>query len=211
MNLGFNIMHDHGKDLCFVGDTYHNEILCRYFGRVRSVVKMRLEQVLQQSPQWIDQHQFFCAVSNVSFSIKVADAIAGIGGDFFSVYSDSAMIGDNVQIGKNTLINHFNVIYNDNSIGSHCTLANYISVSHDVNIGDYGHVSSYTYLCFCDIEPGCYLGLRSSVFGYPDNRIRIPQFTNLLADSRLMQSLPESGTFQGRRKTDTRSSLELHL
>lgn len=211
MNLGFDILYDSGKDLCFVGDTYHNEILARYFSATRVVQHLRFEQVLDQPDSWIDKHQFMCAVSNVKFKQSVVEVISSRGGAFFSAISKSSMIGHRVAVGKNTLINHFNSIYDDTYIGDHCTLTNFLSISHEVRINDYCHISPYTYLCFCEVKQGCYVGMRSSVFGYPESPITIPEYTNLLADSRLMKSLETSGTYSGRRMVDPKTSLELHL
>lgn len=211
MNLGFDILHDLGRDLCFVGDTYHNEILSRYFGKFRKVQHVSFEEAVNQSQQWIQQHQFMCAVSNIKFKKMVVEEISSLGGEFFSAVSTSSMIGNHVQVGKNTLINHFNTIYDDTYIGNNCTLTNFLSISHEVRIDDFCHISPYVYLCFCEVMKGCYIGMRSSVFGYPENRITISEYINMLADSRLMQSLEISGTYHGRRLTDNRNSLELHL
>lgn len=211
MHLGFDILYDTGADLCFVGNTYHNEILSRHFSKTRNTLHLRLEQVLEKPNSWINHHQFMCSVSNVGFKKLVFEKISDLGGTFFSAVSTSAMIGEQVHIGKNTLINHFNTVYDDSHIGNNCTLANFLSISHDVKINDFCHISSYSYFCFCDINEGCYVGLRSSVFGYPDKRITIPAYTNLLADSRLTESLEINGTYHSRRMTDKRNSLELHL
>lgn len=211
MNLGFDLLHDLGKDLCFVGDTYHNEMLFSYFNPRRTSVHLRLEEVLEKSNTWIEQHQFMCSVSNIGFKKLVYDKVTAIGGNFFSAVSTSSMIGHNVHIGKNTLVNHFNTIYDDTYIGNNCTLTNFITVSHEVKINDFCHIGPYTYFCFCKVNEGCFVGIRSSVFGYPENKIDMPAYTNLLADSRLMDSLEHNGTYSGRRLTDTRNSMEFHL
>jgi UDP-3-O-[3-hydroxymyristoyl] glucosamine N-acyltransferase len=132
-------------------------------------------------------------------------------GHCFSVIGNSTALGHNIQIGKSTLILNFNSIYDDAVIGDFCTVTNYVSISHNVIINDFCHVSPYGYFCFAEIGQGCYTGLRTSVFGYPQAPIKVSAYTNLLADSRVTTSIGQPGTYHGRKITDTKTSLELAL
>ena len=211
MAIEYRICHDNGKPLCFVGRTFHNSTLYRYFGTYRSCHAITVEELESQDSSWTQQYQFFCGVSNIAFKMRVKQAVDRLQSHCFSVVGDSTALGQNVQIGRGTLILNFNSIYDDAVIGDFCTVTNYISISHDVTINDFCHISPYGYFCFSEIGQGCYTGLRTSVFGYPDAPIKISAYTNLLADSRITTSIDQPGTYHGRRITDTKTSLELAL
>jgi hypothetical protein len=211
MAIEYRIYHDHGKPLCFVGRTFHNKTLHRYFSNLRACHTITVEDLEHQDSSWAQQYQFFCGVSNIAFKMRVKQAIDNVQAHCFSVIGNSTALGHNVQIGHSTLILNFNSIYDDAVIGDFCTVTNYVSISHDVTVNDFCHISPYSYFCFSEIGQGCYTGLRTSVFGYPETPIKVIAYTNLLADSRITASIDRPGTYYGRRIRDTKTSLELAL
>lgn len=209
--LSYSVLNDHGLPMVFVGRTFHNTALYRYFRERRTCHAITLEDLARQEASWAQHYQFFCAVSNIAFKMRVQQVLNRINGHCFSVVSDSTYLGQNVRIGHSTLVLNFNSIYDDAIIGDFCTVTNYVSVSHEVIINDCCHISPYSYFCFAEIGQGCYTGLRTSVFGYPDNSIEISAYTNLLADSRVTSSIDHPGTYYGRRRCNNKTSLELAL
>jgi UDP-3-O-[3-hydroxymyristoyl] glucosamine N-acyltransferase len=211
MAIEYRICHDNGKPLCFVGRTFHNSTLHRYFGAHRYCHAITVEELERQDTAWAQKYQFFCGVSNISFKMRVKQAVDRVQGHCFSVIGDTNAMGQNVQIGKGTLILNFNSIYDNTVIGDFCTITNFISISHDVTINNFCHIAHYSYFSFSEIGQGCYTGLRTSVFGYPETPIKVSAYTNLLADSRVTASIDQPGTYYGRRMSDSKTSLELAL
>lgn len=211
MNLDYKILHDADLPLVFVGRSYHNQTLYKYFEEIRTCFHMSLEQVLTMPDSWFRDHQFMCAMSNVAFKMQVANELEKRSAHFFSVMSLNSAIGHRVKIGHGTLINHFNVLYDDSIVADHTTVTNYVQISHEVTVESYCHVSPYTYLCFTKVGKGNFIGLRSGFFGYPDNKIITPDFCNFTTESRVSKSVPYMGTWSGGKLFSKDNSIELAL
>jgi len=209
--MNYRILYDLDRRLCFIGDTWHNHTQHRYWSQFRPSELVSLEHALVQSPDWWQQRQFMCAVTNVAFKKQVVDAVSFQNPAWFSVVENSSGICHNVQIGKNTLINFHNVIYDGTEIGDHVTLTNFLMLSHQVKVADMCHISPYTYLCYTTLMPGVCVGLRSSFPGKPSDPIQIAAWSNLLMDSRVTKTIDASGTFFGNRQRDTLTSLQVKI
>lgn len=202
-------MYDNGKPLVFVGRSFHNKALYKYFSSKRNCYQLSIEEVMDKPDDWINKHQFFCAVSIIEFKVLVQNQLAARNAHLFSVVSSNSEIGADVKIGRSTLINHFNTLYDDAIVGDFVTVSNYIQLGHNVIVNDACHVAPYCYASFSTIGKGNYLGLRGSFHGYPDTPIVTAEYTNFNADSRVSKSVELSGTYYGNRLTDKRNSLEL--
>lgn len=206
--MNYEILHDLGRPLCFIGDTWHNHTQHRYWSGFRPSELVSLEYAVAQASNWWSQRQFMCAVTNVAFKKQVAEAVTVHGPAWFSVIEQSTDICHDVEIGRNTLINFQNVIYDGTNIGDHVTLTNFLMLSHKVKIQDMCHVSPYSYLCFTTLLPGVCVGLRSSFPGKPDAKIEIAAWSNFLMDSRTTQSIELAGTYFGTRRQSNNTSLD---
>ena len=201
------MLHDLGRSLCFIGDTWHNRTQHDYWNNNRDCELLSLEECLNRPQQWWDKRQFMSCVSNIAFKKQVIDAVSSFSPAWFSVVNENSIIGIDVEIGYNSFINNFNVIYDGTFIGNHVTLTNFITISHDVQISDMCHVSPYSYLCFARINQGVCLAMRCTVPGKPNNHISICNWSNLLMDSRVTKSIYQTGTWYGSRKMDDQGSL----
>lgn len=56
---------------------------------------------------------------------------------FFSSFSDTALIGDNVQIGDGAVFAHYSIVTSDARIGDHFHCNIYSYVAHDCIVGDF--------------------------------------------------------------------------
>lgn len=209
--MNYLLLHSDDRPLCFIGDTFHNHALYHHFKDQRLCKMSSLEEVETQSQHWIDDHQFMCAVTNVSFKKTVADRLANKTISWFSACSDTTVLQHGVAIGRNTLINHFNVVYADAKIGDHVTISNYVQISHDVVVGDYCHISPYCYFCFTELGKGVCVGLRSSFPGKPGKTIHIDDWTNFYMESRITESVSPSGTYSGNRLINRNTSLDTKI
>ena len=207
MQLDYDILHDRGLPMVFVGDTFHNHTLYSYFRDRRPCEHISLEQAMERDDAWFQQHQIMAVVTNVSFKKTLGEALGARPVQWFSVVSTNTVLHHSVSVGVNTLINSYNVFYDDCVIGSHCTLTNYVMLSHNVVVGDMCHVGPFTYLCFAELKQGVVLGLRSSLPGKPNNVITVAPWTNIMMESRLTQSIDESGTYFGNRCVNKNTSL----
>lgn len=207
MYLEYEILHDHGLPMVFVGDTFHNHSLYNYFKNVRSCHHIRLEEAMEQDDDWFHSHQLMAIVTDVKFKKILAESLESRPVKWFSAVGKNNVLYHGIRIGVNTLINHFNVLYDDTVIGDHCTITNHLAVSHDVRIGDFCHVSPFSYLCFTTLGKGCVVGVRSSFPGKPTCPITVADWTNVLMDSRVTKSLEISATYSGNRVFDESTSL----
>jgi acetyltransferase-like isoleucine patch superfamily enzyme len=210
-HMNYKILYDHDKPLVFVGHSYHNRCLNRYFSPSRSSQLVSIEELEQQSQTWLQDHQFMCVMSNVSFRLKVKNFFKDVPADLFSVVSADSVLGHNVTIGRSTLINHKNVLYDDAKVGDFSCITNFVMISHEVIIGDLCHIAPYGYFSFCSIGHGNFVGINNQFFGYPETKILTPAWCNFYANGRLTESVASSGTWAGRKLVDDRTSLELAL
>ena len=206
------ILHDLGRPLCFVGDTYYNNTLRDYFQKNNRVcVQFRVEDIENFPQDWFDQYQFMCSVSTIEFKYFVVDRLAHRKVDYFSVVGDYNVLLGDVTIGKNTFINCFNFFQPDVVVGDHCTITTHTAISHHANINSFSHVSAYCMVNHAVLEQGCCVGLRSSILGKPDQLTVIPAYTNVMAGSVITRSLPIAGTYYNKRKMSDLTSLTYEL
>jgi len=201
------LLHDLGRPLCFVGDTYYNQLLFDQFKKIRLCVQFRIEDIESHDQAWFDQYQFMCSVSNVQFKHMVADRLAHRNIEYFSVVGDYNVFSGSQTIGKNTFINCFNFFQPNVIIGDHCTITTHTAISHHANINSFSHISAYCMINHAVLEQGCCIGVRSTVLGKPDQLTVIPPHTNVMAGSVITKSLPMSGTYYNKRKVSDQTSL----
>jgi len=211
MQLDYDILHDRGLPMVFVGDTFHNHTLYSHFRDRRSCEHISLEQAMERDDAWFGRPQIMAVVTNVSFKKTLAEALGSRPVQWFSVVSTNTVLHHSVRVGENTLINSYNVFYDDCVIGDHCTITNYVMLSHEVTVGDMCHISPFTYLCFTDLGQGTVVGIRASFPGKPQTPISVCDWTNVLMDSRITQSIIEPGTYYGNRRSDEKTSLEAKI
>jgi len=205
--MKYQVLHDQGLIMCFVGNTFHNHTLYEYFKQQRPCEQITVEDATSKSPAWFDQRQIMCAVTNIGFKKQVIDQLTPQAPNWFSVLADNSHIGHGVSIGHNTFVNNFNVVFDDAVIGNHCTITNYTQLSHAVVVGDFSHVGPYSYLSFTNLGPGSCLGLRSSFTGKPNNAIDTADWCNFMIGSVVTKSIASSGTYMGNRRISSNTSL----
>ena len=210
-NLDYGVLNDRCLPITFIGNTFHNQTLFKYFKSTRSVEQVSLEHTLAQDASWFSNRQFMCAVTNVSFKKLVADSLADRSVHWISVVSNKSVVSHDVKIGDNVFINHFSVLYDDTIVGNHCTIGNYVMTSHNVIIGSFSHISPYAYLCYASLGQGSCVGLRSTFTAKKTSPLHTADWCNFTLDSRITSLIENSGTYCSQRLIDPRNSLELHI
>ena len=206
-----HLLHDLGRTLCFVGDTYYNQTLFDHFQKQRDCILVRVENIETCSQEWFDQHQFMCSVSNVAFKYFVTERLKHRDVEYFSVVGDYNVFSGPVDIGRNTFINCFNFFQPNVVIGDHCTITTHSAISHCVEVKSFSHISAYCMINHAVIEPGCCIGLRSSILGTPDDITVLPTHSNVMAGSIITSSPKTSGTYYNKRKVSDQTSLTYKL
>jgi NDP-sugar pyrophosphorylase family protein len=199
------------RTLCFVGTTAYNNMLYQYWKQHRPSIQIDLEQALQHDHAWFDQHQFICAVSNVRFKYFVVDQLKKFQPHYFSILGKGNMFS-NTKIGNGTVIQNYNTaICNNINIGDHCTLGSYINLSHETSIGNYCHISAYSFMNYANINEGNLFAIRSTVIGKPGQTINIVPKCNFMLGSVVTKDIVVSGTYFGNRCTGTGTSVDYKL
>ena len=209
--MQYQVIHDRQRPLCFVGNTFHNHTLYEYFKTRRPCEQLTVEEVAGKNQEWFDQRQFMCAVTNIGFKKQVIDGLTNFNIHWFSVIGTNSVIGYQVTVGYNTFINNYNVVFDNTAIGNHCTITNYVQLSHGVIIGDFSHIGPYCYLCFTELQQGVCVGLRSSFPGKPNNTIVVADWCNFMMNSVVIDSIVTPGTYSGKRLQSNETSLEIKI
>lgn len=207
----FSILHDAARPLCFVGHSSLSQEIVSDIKHDRVCVQHSLEELETKSREWFDKHQFIVLSSDVAFKQQVVAFLQQQQAHFFSIIGKNNVVNHDTVIGRGTYIYNFNdLLFRGNYIGNHCIVVAYCHFSHGVHIGDYSHISSYTYLNNCEIGTGSIIGIRSSVVGF-SSKISIADNTNLMLGSVVTKNLPDTGTYFGNRRINDKSSLQQRI
>lgn len=204
----FDVWHDLGRILCFVGETMSNRRYYEWYRHLRPTEIITFEEAQIKSQDWFDQRQFMCSVTDVGFKKSVVDGLSTFNPHWFSLVSKHASLGNNVKIGYGTSVNDFNFVWDNVTIGDHVIVTNHAVLSHGTAIGDYCFITPYCYFCFTTLGQGVVVGLRSSFVPKPTSPIHVADWTNFLMDSKVNNSIIEAGTYQGHRLKSSITSLD---
>lgn len=205
----YTILHDSGKDLCFVGNTTINKLLYTYFKTRRSCINVSLEDVENANQSWLDTYQFMCVSTRPRFKYKVKNTLDAKNVTYFSIMGDSCIIGQNVSIGYNTFLNQNVAVWTDNSIGDHCSITDFIDLAHDTVIGDCCQVGPFCKFSSTTLGQGVVVNSRVFLYGPHDRPVVVADYANINLDSRVLVSITEPGTYIGNRKISNNTSLDL--
>lgn len=202
----YQVLHDNGKILCLIGNTEMSRRAKGLLSHTHEVELVRLEDTLNNSPTWFNQRQFLLVTSDINFRLATMNALEPRHLDWFSVVGQNNILHPKIKIGHGVFIGSFNDLSAENiTIGDHSQISCYCQFGENVNIGQYGHVSGYTYINNCILGTGCIVGLRSTLVNQ-GTVINIPEYTNFLANSMVTKPILDSGTYYGNKKIDTRDS-----
>jgi serine acetyltransferase len=206
-NHEYTTLHDNGLPLCFIGNTVYNHMLYNYWQDRRECLHLTVEEAESHTQGWFDEHQFVCAVSNVSFKREVVKRLSQFDPHYFSIVGSYNSF-NNVVIGQGTYIQHYNdLAFGDGIIGDHCTLGSYLGFSHNVQVGNFCHISGYCFLNYTTLKDGVVLPVRTTVLGDPDRQIEIAENCNFMTGSTVTKSIAETGTYFGNRRVSSESSV----
>lgn len=206
---GITILHDIGRPLCFVGSSVLSRHMMKLLVGQRTVVTYSLEHLEQQSKDWLSQYQYIILSSDLVFKMRAVEFLQQHDAHFFSMIHDSSLsLNSDVKIGQGTLVSSWvDMLCGEISIGDHCVLSSYIQFGHYVTLEDFTHISAYCFLNNCRIGRGTVVGLRSSIMNRTDTT-HIPPYTNLMMNSVVTDSLPTTGTYLGKKRVNSDTSLQ---
>ena len=211
-NSRYRMLYDHGRPLCFVGDTVNNHLLYGFYSRQgRPCTKLSLEEVDSRDDDWFKENQLMSVATSISFKILVRDTLQKHNPMYFSAIGESCMFGFGVNVGYNVMMHHYVELWDRVTVGDHCTIASQIDFAHGTNIGDLCQIGPLSNYSYANLGTGVSVGSQAFVFAGPHSPLCIADYTNICADSRVLKSIDEAGTYVGNRKKDDRTSLQLTL
>ena len=211
-NINYDIVDGYNKPLVFVGVSYFNKMLHKYFADkgVTSAITM-VEDIENNNQQWFDDHQFICVSSNVRTKRFITGKIAKYNPDYFSIIGSNNYFL-NLPIGKGVYIEHNSMAMWDNcSIGNHCSILSPVQLGHDVRVNDYCHVSGFSFLAFCEVGEGNCMALRTSFLGNEFDHLSTAANCNFMTGSVITKNITEPGTYYGNRRVNGETSITMEV
>ena len=89
---------------------------------------------------------FICPLGNTLYKKKYAEIIKGKGGKFHNLIPTSTEINENVRLGEGVIINAFSSIATGSSIGDMVTVQGQLIIGHDVVVGPYCQLGSFSFI-----------------------------------------------------------------
>lgn len=98
---------------------------------------------------------FICAIADTKLKAEFTQKIEEQGGKFINIIHRSAIILDEVQLGKGIIIGPACMVSCHAVIGDHSSLVANVAVGHDVKIGKYCQLNSFSHLGGFSIISDC--------------------------------------------------------
>jgi acetyltransferase-like isoleucine patch superfamily enzyme len=204
----YTVLHDSGRDLCFVGNTQMNNLLYNYFKTRRNCIMVSLEDVENSTQSWIDIYQFMSISTRPRFKYQVKNALDAKGVVYFSVIGNSCVLGENVSIGYNTFLNQNVSAWAGTVIGDHCSITDFIDLAHDTVIGNCCQIGPFCKFSSTTLGQGVVVNSRAFLYGPHDRPVVVADYTNINLDSRVLLTITEAGTYNSNRRVSDLTSLD---
>lgn len=199
----FSILHDQGLIKCVVG---RGAMAHSIKDILVDAEQVSVEYAMSQPLDWIEKRQFLIGISNVNVKQQAVNYLNQFCAHYFSVVGKQNNIFSYNNIGVGTFINYCNELLPGPRIGDHCIVTAYCQIGHNVTIGDFCHISAYSYLNNVKLGNGSVLGVRSSITGNP--AMTTVDYCNFIINSVVNKDITVAGTYFGNRKLSDQSSLE---
>jgi acetyltransferase-like isoleucine patch superfamily enzyme len=212
----WDILHDSGKPLCFVGNTVLNQqFMNDRLGDNQFKEICSLEHIQSQTQEWFDQRQFITVTGDVVLKKQIIQELNNRQAAIFSIVGTQNLMHKDIVIGRGTFINNFNdMLISGIDIGNYCVISCYCQFGRNVILHDHSHVASYCYINDCIVGEGVAIGARASIVGVSlpglDTKT-IASYTNLLINSTVTKSITEAGTYHGNRRINDMTRLEYRI
>lgn len=92
---------------------------------------------------------FISGIGNVNDRKKVIGVICNKGGEFINLIHPATVISPSVTLGRGIAIKAFCVLASNAKIGDYTFLQSSIICGHDVQIGNYCHINSFSFFAGC--------------------------------------------------------------
>lgn len=196
------ILHDNGKPIKLLGNTVtHTSVLPGMGDRAEIVT---WENALDQSQQWVDDHQFFCSSASPVFRIPFIKSFQqkfkGI--DWISVVRDSATVYG--TLGKNCWVSSYVIIDPGSEVGDHCTIGSFCELAHHENVlEDFVHLSPRISITKCHLKEGTWVGYNTWM-----HSCVIEPYSAIMMNSRIKHATLQTGTYSSGRRVSARTSMQ---
>lgn len=205
----FRVVHDQGRQLCFVGLGVMSRRIAEEF-QSHNAITVSLEDLNSKNSEWFASKQFIVITSDVAFKKNVTAQIDRNNGHYFSLVHKDSEISDQTHIGVGTFVYVYTqTLPNENAfIGNHCFISSHCVIAHDVKIHDFCHLSPQCYINLCDIQEGVVVGVQAKIAGQFNHRISIAPYSNIMMNSMVTKTLEKSATYYNNRLVNRGTSLD---
>ena len=211
-NISYQIIEDIGRPTVFVGTTYFNKMLYKYFAEEKYNCSIAsVEDIQNNSQDWFDNHQFICVSSNVATKKFITGAIADKNPHYISIIGSHNQFL-NLEIGKGTFIEHYTMaMWEGCRVGNHCTILSYNQIAHDAVIEDYCHFSGYSFIGYATVGEGTCAALRTTIVGSLTKSISTAKNCNFMIGSTVTKDVDATGTYFGNKRVSDQTSVDYDM
>jgi UDP-3-O-[3-hydroxymyristoyl] glucosamine N-acyltransferase len=201
------VLHDQGKQLCFVGLGSMNTQIAQDF---MNSVTISIEELDHKDKSWFDHKQFIVITADVALKKNAVKKIDNYGGSYFSLVHKQSDISDKAHIGVGTFINlYIQTIPNEPAyIGDHCVIGSHCVIAHRVKIHDFCHISPQCYINNCEVFEGSVIGVQAKVVGQVNEKISIAAYSNIMMNSMITKTISTPATYYNNRLVNRGTSLD---
>jgi UDP-3-O-[3-hydroxymyristoyl] glucosamine N-acyltransferase len=211
-NQYYTVHNSNDRELVIVGDTFYSRSLYENLTKSQwEPILVKLEDIEHNDQKWFDRRQFIAPATNVKTKKMFVERLAHRNPHYFTVLGASNQF-DNVEIGHNVFIENFNTaVCNDIVIGNHVTMSNYICLGHNATVGDFSHLSCYSYVNFANLGEGSCVAARTSFFGDKDRILNITNDCNFMTGSTVTKDITATGTYYSNKRVSSESSISYDM
>ena len=198
--MSYKILHDNGNLLCFVGHSMMSRSTYNIVKEYRDTEICSHEDLDNKDSAWFQQRQFIVISSDVAGKIITIKRLEQHGVHFFSAVNQFNTISPTTIIGHGTYIGGFNSFdVDDIKIGNHVVICSHNTFGHDCCVGDFCHISHYSFFNQSNIGTGTVVGTQVLMCPPKNSSIEIAKYCNITSNSRITSSIIQSGTYHSRR------------
>ena len=205
--MHYNIIHDNGQSLCFVGQSMMSGSTYNIVKEYRDAELVSIEDLEFKNSDWYLRHQFIVILSDIKTKIQVINYLQQKAVHFFSVVNHHNTISPTVKIGHGTYIGGFNSLdVDDIKVGDHVVICSHNTLGHFCSIENFCHISHYTFINHSTIGQGTVIGTQVIICPPKNNSIAIAEYCNITSNSRVTKNIDQSGTYYGTRMISNEDS-----
>jgi acetyltransferase-like isoleucine patch superfamily enzyme len=205
--MQYNIIHDNGQPLCFVGKSRLSSSIYNIVKDYREAQTVSFEDLKSKDLDWYSKHQFIVILSDVKAKIQIVNYLKQNSAHFFSLVNCYNTISSTAKIGYGTYIGGFNSLdIDDIEVGDHVSICTHNTLGHFCSIRNFCHVSHYTFINCAIVGQGTVIGTQVIICPPTHTFIEVAEYCNITSNSRITKNIDQPGTYYGTRMISNKDS-----